>query len=433
MDALPTRIALAAERVRAAARLRILAPATADGLAGAHLLHLALARAGRPADVGFGMDLSRDPGEVRIDLHAPRGDAPDGDGPASDIALHPRSLGISDGGLATSGAAYLVAHALDARNEDLAWLGLLGALAGLQDLEARRLTGRNRDVLLRDAQASRTVEARLDLRLRGADTRSLRRVLAEADDPVLPGLSGDDVACATWLARLGIAATAAGRPRRWVDLAREEQRKVLGALAAHLLRTRSASHARRLVGETYALASEPEGSPLRDLRRFAFLVHALARRGELTLARELLDGARGSAVRRALAATGDAAEPPLAPPVAVRGALQHFAGADAWEAEALAALASNLYAAPGVRRDLPLVGIASADHGTSTVAARASSDAQRRGIRLGLALGAAAADVRGSARGDEALGAATIPAGSEPEFLAALDGHLARQVADAAA
>lgn len=434
MDALPKRTAEIAERLRAATRVTLLPYASADGIAGAAVLRQALERAGTPVEVAWVRDPAAPlPGArglaVCLDVggaHAPSGAVVcDHHAFLADHAglLHPRAFGLDANAMSSAGLAYLLARALDPSNAGLAWLAVVGALAELQDAEARRLVGPNRDPVLADAQAAGSVEARLDLRAPGRGQLPVAAMLAGMADPALPGLAGDEEAAERWLERQ-VPLREAGRPRRWADLAMDEQRRVLAGMAGLLLRSgRGAASARRLVGETYTLLGEPPGSPLRDAHGFAALLAACASSGACDAGLAIASGARGPVLRRVLAARPAR----VSAASVVQGVLVQHVDAGPHRPPAAGTLLDILYLQDGVHRDRPLVAFARAETGATCITARASRDAVRRGLRLAHAARAAAGALHGSATGDDHAVEGVIPAGSERAFLAEMERLLAVQ------
>jgi RecJ-like exonuclease len=458
MDALLERVAAAAARVRRAREVQVVAHIDADGLTAGSIADLALERAGvehevrfvksltpeelawvrdRNAELTLFVDLGsgaadqlRDLEVVICDHHHHGADLP--------YHLNPRLFGL-DGGTAASGAgmSYLLARALDGGNKDLASLAVVGALGDLQDLEARRLTGLNRDIVLPDGRAAGVLDAHLDTRLWGRETRPLPKLLQYSDDPHLPGLSGREDACARFLEQLGIPPWDGELPRRWIDLTREEQRKLLSALASHLLRYgRGSGAVRRLVGEVYTLPREPPGTPVHDAKEFATLLNSTARYGRADVGLAICRGERGPVYREALGLLRDHRHNLVNGLQLVRerglvatGSLQYFDAGDQIRDTIVGIVAGMLYGLDGVRRDLPIVGFARTEDGRTKVSARANRDLVKRGVNLSRALGAAAQSVEGIGGGHDVAAGATIPTGREPEFLAHLERQLVAQLA----
>lgn len=458
MEELLARVGRAAERLRRAREVRVIAHIDADGMTAGSIADLLLERAGIERRVDFVKSLG--PEELRrikdvnaevtlfVDLGSGLADQLQGmeaivcdhhqTGLDFPFHLNPRLFGM-DGGTVASGASmtYLLARALDPANKDLAALGVVGAVGDLQDLQARRLTGFNRDILLADGRAAGVLEPVLDTRLYGRETRPLHKLLQFSDDPHLPGLSGREEACLRFLEKLGVPAGDGEQWRRWVDLTVEERRRVLSALASHLLRAGKGSEAaRRLVGEAYLLPREERRTPLHDAKEFATLLNSTARYGKAAVGLAVCRGERGAALQDAFSLLRDHRAHLVSGLQVVRErgittlpTLQWFDAGDHVRDTVVGIVAGMLYGQEGVRRDLPIVGFAHAEDGKTKVSARANRDLVRRGINLSHALGAAAQAVEGIGGGHDVAAGATIPRGREGEFLEHLEAKLKAQTA----
>lgn len=457
MEALLSRISQAAERVRRARDVRVVAHIDADGLTAGSIASIALERAGLEHRLEFVKSLTPEELERLRNANAELTLFVDlGSGVSERLAgmevvicdhhhfgadlpyhLNPRLFGL-DGSTTASGAgmAYLLARALSPDNRDLAALAVVGAVGDLQDLQARRLTGLNRDIILAEGRAAGVVEPVLDTRFFGRETRPLHKMLQFADDPWLPGLSGRQEACLALLEQLGIPVEQGEQWRRWIDLRVEERRKLLSALAAHLLRCgRGAEAARRLVGEVYLLPREQPGQPVHDAKEFATLLNSTARYGKAAVGLAVCRGDRGAAYQDALGLLRDHRHNLVSGLQLVRErglvqlpALQYFDAGDQIRDTIVGIVAGMLYGLEGVRRDLPIVGFAHAEEGKTKVSARANRDLVRRGVNLSHALARAAEVVEGIGGGHDVAAGATIPRGREGEFLQQLQVQLAAQL-----
>ncbi len=190
--------------------------------------------------------------------------------------LNPYSFGF-EGSTEISGAgvAVLLARALDPANNDLADLGVVGALADSLDRAAGRLPDLARTVLDAGREAG-VVEAAPGLRAFGASSRPLVVCLSG-----LPGIESPG-RVASFLRELGLPARDNRGWLKWANLDSFQQRALARALLHLALATGTDPNA--VVGETYLLPGRPP--PLRDGAEFASLLNATARygRGEVGLA-----------------------------------------------------------------------------------------------------------------------------------------------------
>jgi single-stranded-DNA-specific exonuclease len=460
MEPLLTRIGEAARRLERAREVLVVAHIDADGLTAGSIADAMLDRAGldhrlhfaksltpeelekvrdRNADVTLFVDLGSGMADRMADL-AERVVICDHHHSGLDLPYHlnPRLYGL-DGSTTASGAGmtYLLARALSQDNKDLAALAVVGAVGDLQDLQARRLTGLNRDIILADAREAGVIEPLLDTRLFGRETRPLHKMLQFSDDPHLPGISGREEASLRFLQQLGVP-SGDGEPwRRWIDLTAEERRRVLSGLASHLLRAgKGAEAARRLVGEVYTLSREKPGQPVHDAKEFATLLNSTARYGKAAVGVAVCRGDRDAGYKDALSLLRDHRANLVSGLQLIRErgittltTLQYFDAGDQVRDTIVGIVAGMLYGLEGVRRDLPIVGFARTDDGQTKVSARANRDLVKRGVNLSHALGSAAKSVEGIGGGHDVAAGATIPRGREQEFLTLLEAQLGAQMA----
>ena len=113
--------------------------------------------------------------------------------------LNPHLFNL-DGGFEISGAGvtYLVSKTIDKKNMDLSQLAVVGACGDLQDRKYNKLSGLNRNIL-DDGESVGVVKAKIDIRYFGRETRPVYKLLQYASDPVIPGLSGRESACISFL------------------------------------------------------------------------------------------------------------------------------------------------------------------------------------------------------------------------------------------
>ena len=201
----------------------------------------------------------------------------------SDLSFHlnPHLFGL-DGGYEISGAGttYLVARVIDKKNIDLSSLAIVGACGDLQDRRHCKLTGANRDIL-NDGEQIGAIRSKIDVRFFGRETRPIFKMLQYSNGPIIPGLSGRESACISFLQELGIKMQDGDDWRRWIDLSKDERRIIISNIA-QLLLTKGFGHrlTKRIIGEVYVLNQEKEGTEVHDAKEFATLLNSTARYGK---------------------------------------------------------------------------------------------------------------------------------------------------------
>lgn len=211
---------------------------------------------------------------IILDHHQPVAEIPPGF-----VQVNPHIHGI-DGTreISGSGVSYLTARALDQRNIDLACIAVVGALGDLQDKnKERKLGGANR-IIVEDAVKSGFLKVETDLLFFGRETRPIHEALARTTNPFIPEISSEEDKSLAFLINLDIKPKLREKWRALRDLSAEEKKKLLSAIADHLVSKGLAGDiAFDLVGEVYTLTHEEPWTPLRSAREFSVLLNATGR------------------------------------------------------------------------------------------------------------------------------------------------------------
>ncbi len=350
--------------------------------------------------------------------------------------LNPHDFGI-DGSIELSGAGatFLVASRLRRKrtlfdycdtNLDLVNLAIVGAVGDLQDSRDCRLVGINRKLAER-AAAEGMLRVERDLRLFGKQTRPVAKMLEYSLDPIIPGVSGSEKGSVAFLRSLGIDPW-----KKWIDLSIDEKRRVVSALVRICVEAgMPVSQIFRLVGECYILLNQPEASEKRDAMEFSTLLNATARYGEADVglgvcmgdedafrrARTLLQNHRRnlSAGLRLVDAIG----------IEEMENLQYFHAQDEIPDTIIGIVAGMSFHKGNF--DKPIVAFAESDNGIK-VSARGTYRLVEAGLNLAEAMKIAAEKVGGSGGGHRIAAGATIPEGTEEEFLRILDELIGEQL-----
>jgi RecJ-like exonuclease len=217
------------------------------------------------------------------------------------VHVNPHLHGI-DGSkdLSGAGVTYLVAKALDNANTDLASIAVVGALGDLQDkYESRALGGAN-EIIVKDAEATGSLQTETDLLFFGRETRPIHKALGCTTVPFIPDISGQEDRSVAFLASIGITPKKGDKWRALRDLSEEEKKKLCSALADHLAsKGLSGNVALNLIGRVYTLTHEEPWTPLRDAREFSVLLNATGRMDRASLGVAICMGDRGAALEEA--------------------------------------------------------------------------------------------------------------------------------------
>ncbi len=352
------------------------------------------------------------------------------------VQVNPHLVGLDGASeISSSGCAYLVARQLSRANVDLAALGVVGAVGDLQDRAQGRLVGMNRQIL-KDAVNADVLQVIRDIRLFGRETRPLFKLLQYANDPPLPHLTEDEEACIVFFLELGVDLKEDDGWRRWIDLAPFEKRRVVSELVTLLLE-KGYGHAlaRRLVGEVYLLSRETEGTPLHDAKEFATLLNACGRHEEGEVGYHVCRGDREAYYRKALELLEEHRGFIVESLDVVREVgleeldnIQFFHGGDRIRDTVVGIAAGMVLGSGRARPGMPLIAFANSEDGVK-VSARAPRNLLAKGLNLAEVLRDAAASVGGEGGGHNIAAGATIPRGSEEEFLSVVDRLVREQLA----
>ncbi len=393
-------------------------------------------------DLGSGqLDRLRGIDCVVCDHHQPALSAPEGplqDG-GSYIQANPHLVGV-DGAQEVSGAgmAYLVARALDPKNVDLSMLAIVGAVGDLQHMHEGRLVGVNADIV-EEARGAGLVEVRMDLAFFGRETRPVHKLL-QYSSPAIPGVSGSEMGAMEVMKDADVEPKDGDVWRTWSDLSLEEKQRIVARLGEILL-TQGHGHkaVAKLIQEVYTFTAEEQGSETRDAMEFSTLLNACGRYGMARVGMEVCLGDRLDAMAEAKRLQGShraklvaGLRTVQAVGVATRNAIQFFHAGDAIPDTIVGTVASMALQAPEVDLDpgRPIIALANKrdEPGVVKVSGRGTRDLVDEGLDLAKAMTEAASKVGGIGGGHNVAAGASIPAGTEEEFLDTLDDIVAGQV-----
>ena len=470
---LGARATACAERLRRSESVLLASHIDADGLTSAAVATTALSRAGIDHEVVFEKQLDADTiaeiaatehetalftdfGSGQLDVitdHEAAGDfvpvIADHHRPAdADTEFHLNPLLFDlDGSTELSGAGttYVLARALEgeagaddearADNRDLAALAVVGAVGDMQN-STGELVGANREIVA-EGVAAGVLEETTDLALYGKQTRPLPKLLEYANDVRIPGISGSQRGATAFLSDLEIDLEGEDGWRRWVDLDSDERQRVAsGLLQRAVARGVPADRIDDLVGTTYLLTGEPEGSQLRDASEFSTLLNATARyeRADVGLAvccgdrDDALDEAQSllSNHRRNLATGIDWVK---REGVTQADHLQWFDAGDQIRDTIVGIVAGMAMGTDGVRGDRPVIAFATKNETETKVSARGTHRLVRSGLDLSAVVGEAARALDGDGGGHDVAAGATIPTDSKAAFVERADALVAEQLA----
>ncbi|MEM4255473.1 MAG: DHH family phosphoesterase [Candidatus Norongarragalinales archaeon] len=198
------------------------------------------------------------------------------------LMCNPHDYGI-DGTteLCSASTAYFCFRHLGERT--ITQLGIVGACGDLQDYAQSGFVGLNRTMVEEGAEKGH-VFVNKDLRIFGRVSKPLVWFLTYTTEPFIPGLSGNEKACALFLQENGIPIKKNGEWLCYYDLNAMQRKKLASALIEYgkekgleddVLET--------MVGDVYLFMHEPEKSELRDALEFSTLLNACGRHEQAAL------------------------------------------------------------------------------------------------------------------------------------------------------
>jgi RecJ-like exonuclease len=238
--------------------------------------------------------------------------------------------------------------------------------------------------------------------------------------------------CTSFFTELNIELKRNGSWRTWTDLDDDEKDAVKISLIELL--NRSGTSAERLMGEVYTLPKFEEGSELRDAKEYATLLNSCGRYDDAPIGLRICLGDKGALND----AKQNRAEHRKQLSIALnyikqsnivrrRDHIQFFHARNEIRDTIVGIAAGMILGTDGIRNDVPMIAFANADDGVK-VSARADKSLIARGLDLSVAVKSAAEQVGGYGGGHNIAAGATIPAGTEYQFLHFIESIIAAQI-----
>ncbi len=194
-----------------------------------------------------------------------------------------------------AGITYLVARKLDPVNKDLAKLSVVGNVGDMMARENRGLVGVARWIA-EDGADFGQIRITRGLNCYGLSTRPLHVCLSNADDPIIPGISGKPGEAAALLCRTGIYESPSDQ-RLWEELSPEEEKMLTSVLAEQMIANGESPNG--IVAELYFFQDEMEKTPLRNASEYATILNACGRWTKPKIGEAVCFGDRGQKYREA--------------------------------------------------------------------------------------------------------------------------------------
>lgn len=194
------------------------------------------------------------------------------------VHINPHLFGVGGSKeISGAGVVFLFASALNKKVEEYAHLAVIGAIGDVQDEHGFSELNQH---IIKIAEKHNKLKVIKGLRMFGAQTRPLHKLLEYCTDIYIPGVSGSESGAIQLLRQLGIDPKKGKKWRKLVDLSDEELRKLVEGL---IMRRIDEADPEEIIGPVYILKEEEKGSPLRDAREFSTLLNSCGRMGKASL------------------------------------------------------------------------------------------------------------------------------------------------------
>jgi len=192
--------------------------------------------------------------------------------------VNPHKFGI-DGGNEVSGAGvvYLFASTLDKNIEEFAHVAIIGAIGDMQEHNGFEKINNE---ILQTAIDKGKIKVIRGLRLFGAQTKPLHKVLEYCTDPFIPGVTGNESGAIQFLQQVGINPKNGSGWKKIVHLTEDEMKNLVTGVIMTRLKEKNPED---VLGNVYLLREENHESPTKDVKEFSTLLNACGRLDKASL------------------------------------------------------------------------------------------------------------------------------------------------------
>lgn len=331
-----------------------------------------------------------------------------------------------------AGVAYMVARKLDPANTDLAELAVVGNVGDMMARETCGLVGIARWIADEGAETGR-IRIVKGLNCYGLSTRPLHLCLANSNDPLLPGISGDPKAAVDLLLRLGIYQKPSDQ-RVWEELDPGEAKLLASVVAEQLIANGESTE--RLFSELYFFPHKAEKSPLRNASEYATMLNACGRWAKPKIGEAVCFGDCGQQYREAehmlrhhRSIIRELCEYILDTGVADAGSMQWIHTHDAYPDTIIGIGAGMALSKLDTAKPIMVLCNVADEPDLVKISMRTYEKVLRRGVDLQVALVAASAEFNGAGGGHNIAAGAYIPKGCEDDFIRRVNELIAGQFA----
>ncbi len=195
--------------------------------------------------------------------------------------INPHIFGIDGSAeISGSGVCYLFSKEINPNNTSLSYLALVGALGDMQERTGKFLELNNN--ILNDAKENNIVDVEKSLKLFGAQTRPLNKVLEYSTEPFIPGVTHSPEGTTQFLEDIGIPMKKDMRWTKLNDLTKEQMISLSNGIIEK--RKGKEKDPENIYGPKYVLLSEDKKSAYRDLKEFSTILNSCGRLNKIDTA-----------------------------------------------------------------------------------------------------------------------------------------------------
>ncbi len=185
--------------------------------------------------------------------------------------VNPHLFGI-DGGKEISGSGVVYFFSKYLTNKSLLpHIAVIGAIGDIQ--EENGFQHLNNEIL-QEAVNQKKIKQAKGLRIFGAHTKPLHKVLEYCSDPHIPGVSGSESGSIQFLQEIGINPRKDNYWKKIIDLTDDEIKKLTAAI---ILRRSTLEDPENILSNRYVLLDEEKGTTFRTVNEFSTLLNACGR------------------------------------------------------------------------------------------------------------------------------------------------------------
>ena len=176
-----------------------------------------------------------------------------------------------------AGVVYFFTKYLNNKNEDMAHIAVIGAIGDVQENNG---FSRLNNEILETAKAKGKIKVIKGLRVFGAQTKPLYKILQYCTNPYIPNVTGSESNAIHFLQQMGIDPKNGKEWKKLVHLTEDEIKKLSAGI---IMKRVDEEKPEDIFSYVYILCDEEKESPLRDAKEFSTLLNACGRLNKSSL------------------------------------------------------------------------------------------------------------------------------------------------------